>query len=787
MFKIKKWVSGILLTGIFTVFGFAQTTINVSAPELVANVGDTLEIPVTVTHITEVENVMSYNFTLSYDDAVIDVFDVNTSGTISSGTMVTKNIGFDDKIKVGMMTTSPIAGTGALIYIRAEVVGAGLSALDFDSFLFNAGNPAVQLTHGQVSVGALEVTLPETVASVGDTVLIPVNVTEISADQNVMSYNISVGYDGTLVDVIDVIKDGTISSGEMVTTNTNFTDQVKIGMMTTSPIAGTGALVYLKTVCLAKGTSALTFDSFLFNAGIPIVTTNDGQITIGSIAVDLPDDLEMNINTTQLVPVTVSSIAANDGVYSYNFSVSYDGTKLDITGVTAAGTISEGTMVTPNTNETNKISVGMMTTTPIEGNDGDVLVYLNVEAVGTGSSNLTFDDFLFNSNTPPNNTDGGNVTVINNTFPAFVGAVDSAEVDENAELVLTYDAEDVDGDPLTFVAVSIPDGAVFTVEDTTLRWTPGFDEAGVYTVIVSVTDQMAVVNDTTVVTVTNVNRVPVFDVVLSGITIAENEVFAFTYTATDPDADDITFALVDAIEGMTVSAVGELAWTPTLVQSGIHTVVVSVSDGVLAVNDTALVTVSNVNQAPVFVNVMPDTTINEEQALSYTYTATDADADELTFSLFDAPEGAAIDGSTGAFTWIPTYEQDSTYNIVAVVSDGALTDTSTAIVIVLDYTDAVTFNTLPEKFALHQNYPNPFNPTTNIQFDLPKAVDVKLVIYDIMGRKITTLVNTHMEAGYKNIVWNGTNDYGKTISSGIYIYRIIAGNNIETMKMSYIK
>jgi len=102
-------------------------------------------------------------------------------------------------------------------------------------------------------------------------------------------------------------------------------------------------------------------------------------------------------------------------------------------------------------------------------------------------------------------------------------------------------------------------------------------------------------------------------------------------------------------------------------------------------------------------------------------------------------------------------------------------------------TVAVTFNTLPEKFVLHQNYPNPFNPTTHIQFDLPKAVDVKLVIYDIMGRKITTLVNTHMEAGYKNIVWNGTNDYGNKISSGIYIYRIIAGNNIETMKMSYIK
>ncbi|MEA1987371.1 MAG: lamin tail domain-containing protein [Candidatus Marinimicrobia bacterium] len=102
-------------------------------------------------------------------------------------------------------------------------------------------------------------------------------------------------------------------------------------------------------------------------------------------------------------------------------------------------------------------------------------------------------------------------------------------------------------------------------------------------------------------------------------------------------------------------------------------------------------------------------------------------------------------------------------------------------------TNAVTSSNLPEKFALHQNYPNPFNPTTNIKFDLPNAMDVQLVIYDIMGRKITTLVNNHMEAGYKNVVWNGTNDFGSRVSSGIYIYRVIAGQNIKTMKMSYIK
>ncbi len=102
-------------------------------------------------------------------------------------------------------------------------------------------------------------------------------------------------------------------------------------------------------------------------------------------------------------------------------------------------------------------------------------------------------------------------------------------------------------------------------------------------------------------------------------------------------------------------------------------------------------------------------------------------------------------------------------------------------------TNAVVSNALPEKFALHQNYPNPFNPTTNINFDLPKAMDVKLVIYDIAGRKVNTLINSHVNAGYHNVIWNGTNDFGNRIASGIYIYRIQAGKNVETMKMSYIK
>ncbi|MDD3095608.1 MAG: FlgD immunoglobulin-like domain containing protein, partial [Candidatus Marinimicrobia bacterium] len=94
---------------------------------------------------------------------------------------------------------------------------------------------------------------------------------------------------------------------------------------------------------------------------------------------------------------------------------------------------------------------------------------------------------------------------------------------------------------------------------------------------------------------------------------------------------------------------------------------------------------------------------------------------------------------------------------------------------------------VPKEFALHQNYPNPFNPTTTINFDLPTTADVKLVIYDIAGRKIRTLVNGHIDAGYKKIVWNGRDDWGNGVATGMYIYRLVAGDFVDVKKMTFLK
>jgi hypothetical protein len=94
---------------------------------------------------------------------------------------------------------------------------------------------------------------------------------------------------------------------------------------------------------------------------------------------------------------------------------------------------------------------------------------------------------------------------------------------------------------------------------------------------------------------------------------------------------------------------------------------------------------------------------------------------------------------------------------------------------------------VPDEFALQNNYPNPFNPATTIQYDMPIDAEVLLVVYDILGRHVKTLINTSQTAGYKSIKWNGTNDQGQYVSAGMYFYYLQAGKFSKVRKMILLK
>ena len=96
-------------------------------------------------------------------------------------------------------------------------------------------------------------------------------------------------------------------------------------------------------------------------------------------------------------------------------------------------------------------------------------------------------------------------------------------------------------------------------------------------------------------------------------------------------------------------------------------------------------------------------------------------------------------------------------------------------------------NELPKLFTLNQNYPNPFNSKTMLHYELSKKIHVNIIIYDMLGRHVKTLVNSTQTTGYKETQWNATNNEGQPVSAGVYLYMIEAGEFRQTKKMVLLK
>ena len=102
-------------------------------------------------------------------------------------------------------------------------------------------------------------------------------------------------------------------------------------------------------------------------------------------------------------------------------------------------------------------------------------------------------------------------------------------------------------------------------------------------------------------------------------------------------------------------------------------------------------------------------------------------------------------------------------------------------------TENINLDLLPEKFLVHDNYPNPFNPITTIQYELPNYSNVKVTLFDITGRTIKEIKFGEMAPGRHAYVWDGTNDVGNLVSTGIYFFQINAGSNTAIKKMLLLK
>ena len=141
----------------------------------------------------------------------------------------------------------------------------------------------------------------------------------------------------------------------------------------------------------------------------------------------------------------------------------------------------------------------------------------------------------------------------------------------------------------------------------------------------------------------------------------------------------------------------------------------------------------------------------------------------LTYRLSPAlPAGLSFDATTRTIAGTPRAAAEPVYTYTVTDANGA--------------SASLALHTRPAEFALAANFPNPFNPATTIQYALPQAADVDLMVYNVVGQPVRTLVADHQSAGRYVVEWDATDDSGRSLSSGLYFYRLQAGGEFRAIK-----
>jgi len=393
-----------------------------------------------------------------------------------------------------------------------------------------------------------------------------------------------------------------------------------------------------------------------------------------------------------------------------------------------------------------------------------------------------------------------------------ITALDSVTITEDSFAAVNLSATDIDGDSLTFIASSTNTSVTVTVSNDTLTLTPSTDWYGSSAITVFVEDGF--LSDTTsfVLTVTPINDAPVITA-LDSVTTAEDSSAIVNLSASNVDEDTLSFSAFADTSAITTNVDGtNLTVTPEANWHGTSNVTVIVTDenGLSDTTDFTL-TVNPVNDSPEEFSVIyptvsdtfsthadNDTLIQFSWGKSY-----DVDSEinytltiELEFfgnvytdiheDISDTTIGISSHSLNPILEVTAQDEAVFTYYVHATDEEYTISDTGEFVLsrAALGVDEGLS---IPEVFALHQNYPNPFNPITILCYDLPEQSLVNIIIYDMLGRAVITLVNTTQNAGFKSVIWNATNDYGKPVSAGVYLYQIHAGEFVQTKKMVLLK
>ncbi|NOY57730.1 MAG: T9SS type A sorting domain-containing protein, partial [Calditrichaeota bacterium] len=360
-------------------------------------------------------------------------------------------------------------------------------------------------------------------------------------------------------------------------------------------------------------------------------------------------------------------------------------------------------------------------------------------------------------------------------------------------LTMQISATDADGDTVTFSVINLPQGAVFntTVSPAEFSWTPSESRTEPYPIIFIATDDYAAADSDTVnVTVYPAGgQCPIITATVPGDTTREyppDTTVTFTVIASDPLGEDLKYSWkTNAGElGIHERILRDLQLTAGLFGGDSGYVAVTVSNAVCDITVRwhiklvpTSVELSNFQAAPGVGGIQLDwQTRSENSNVGFNVLRS-----EKTNGAYKRINATILPPrSDGSYHFVDENAQAGVtyyYKLQDVDRSGAITE----------HGPVSAALALPDKLSLAQNYPNPFNPTTTITFELPQSQQVRLVIYNLSGQIIRTLVNETVRAGVHKVVWTATAENGATVPSGIYYYRLTAGDKVFTKKLLLLK
>ncbi|MCX7797095.1 MAG: cohesin domain-containing protein [Melioribacter sp.] len=553
-----------------------------------------------------------------------------------------------------------------------------------------------------------------------------------------------------------------------------------------------------------------------------------GTSTFAQVSVTLPN-VSGASGVEKLGAITVGDLTGKN-VLAFEFKLTYDKNIVSIRGVDAAGTLVEGKgNLTVNADTVNgTLSVAWAHSAALSGQGTLLKLRIRFKSVGTTTLS-TGATFKFNAGNPVANVTSGTAQTAailiqgdavsatagdNIVIPIRTTNITADQKVLSYEFTATFDKNIIEINNYDLASTLSSGGvAAINVNNNTGTVTFSLASSSYLTgsgILVKLTGKAKAKGNTQLsfssfkfntgtpgatadpatIVVAEANVAPTLTLSPNQTTFAVNENQTLTITLNGADAntgDVLTYSYTanPATTGATLTG-NVFRWTPNYDQAGAYSVTFKVTDkGGLSASVTVSIVVNNVNRAPVFTAEIPNNIVipvhNVPVPFEFIYRASDPDGDPVTFRIVSGPGEIS---TNGYYLWAPTPSQAGrSFVLIVEVSDGSLTAQSVRTIKVSDVVVGLEEEAgVPKEYALMQNYPNPFNPVTTIRFALPKESHVKLSVYNILGQEVATLVNGNMSAGYHRVEFDASR-----LNTGMYIYKIEAGEYVSMKKMMYVK